>query len=137
MATRLSVASRNAALTSITAQLDAGTSNGYIQIRSGSQPASITTAATGTLLGTLTLSDPAFGAASNGSITANVIGNDTADASGTAGWFRAYNSNGQAVIDGSITSIGGSGDMNMSDITVMSGSPLSIAGWTIDFPETS
>jgi hypothetical protein len=136
MTTRVSVTARNAALTSMTAQLDAGSSAGYIQIRTGSQPGSIATAATGTLLGTLDLSDPAFNTPVNGAATARTIASDTADASGVAGWFRAYNSSGQAVIDGSITAVSGGGDMTMNDTQVMTGSPISISVWTLSLPES-
>lgn len=69
--------------------LDGGT--GRINVYTGSQPATADTAATGTLLGTLTLSSDAFGASSSGTITANAITSDSAaDASGTPGYIRAY-----------------------------------------------
>ena len=87
---RLSVAARNAACDAIVALVDSGPGPGTIKIRSGSAPA-VNAASTGTLLATLTFSDPAFGAASGGTATANSITSDSnADADGTAGHFRVY-----------------------------------------------
>lgn len=134
MATRIGTSAATAAVDAVSALLNAGT----VEIRTGSQPASVGTAATGTLLGTLTLSATAFGAATtaNPSVaTANAITGDTsADASGTAGWFRAYRSAGNgstAIIDGSITASGGGGDMIISNVNVVAGGTLDITEWTI------
>lgn len=138
MATRISTAAAKAGLDSIVALLDGGAGAGYIEIRTGAQPATVGTAATGTLLGTLTLTDPAFGAATNASpavATAAAITSDTdADASGTAGWFRAYDSAGTAVIDGSITGTGGGGDMELDDTNIVAGGTIAISSWTISMP---
>lgn len=135
MATRISTAARNAAADGVVDLLDAGLAAGYIQIYTGTQPATPNTAATGTLLGTLTLSDPAFGAAASGTATAAAITDDTsADASGTAGWFRALDSNANPVIDGSITGIGGGGDMEMDDTNIVAGGVISVTSWTVTMP---
>ena len=69
MATRLPTAARNAACDAVVDLLDAGAGAGTIKIYTGSQPASANDAASGTLLATITLSDPAFGAASTGVAT--------------------------------------------------------------------
>ena len=135
MVTRISISARNAAVDGIAALLDASASVGSIEIRSGAQPATPATAASGTLLGTLTLSDPAFGTASNGTATANAINDDSnADASGTAGWFRAYDGNSNAVIDGSITGTGGDGDLELDDTNIVAGGVISVTSWTITMP---
>lgn len=137
MATRISTASRNAAADAIAALVDAGVAAapGFIEVREGAQPATPQDAATGTLLGTLTLSDPAFGAAANGVVTANAIADDTnADASGTAGWFRAYDSDAVAVIDGSITGVGGGGDLELDDTNIVTGGVISVDSWTMTMP---
>lgn len=135
MATRISNAARSAAADAIVDLLDAGSGAGYIQIRSGSQPASVATAASGTLLATLTLSDPAFGAAANGVATASAITGDTsADATGTAGWFRVYDSNNTAVIDGSVTATGGGGDMTLNSVSIVAGGAVNVTAWTVTMP---
>lgn len=132
MATRISTAARNAAVDGVVDLLDGGAGAGYIEIRTGSQPASVGTAATGTLLATLPLSDPAFGAASSGTATASAITDDTsADATGTAGWFRAYDSAGTGVIDGSITATGGGGDLTLNSTSVVTGGLVEVTAWTV------
>lgn len=136
MATRIGIAAAQAAVDAVVDLLDAGAGAGYIEIRTGSQPATVATAASGTLLATLPLSDPAFGAASSASpsvATASAITSDTnADASGTAGWFRAYDSNAVARIDGAITTTAvGTGDMLLDDTNIVAGGTVAITAWTV------
>jgi hypothetical protein len=132
MTSRISASARNATVNAITALLDAGPAAGTIKVYTGSQPATADTAATGTLLGTLTLTDPAFGAASAGSATAAAITGDTsADATGTAGWFRALDSTGAAVLDGSITATGGGGDLQLNSVSIVAGGTINVTAWTI------
>lgn len=135
MAMRLTTATRNAIVNALTALLDAGAGAGYVEVRTGTQPASANDAASGTLLATLTLSDPAFGSAAAGTATANAVTDDSsADATGTAGWFRAYDSAGNAVEDGSITGTGGGGDMELNDTAIVSGGVVAISSWSITAP---
>jgi hypothetical protein len=139
MATRITQAAAKAAADAVVDLLDAGAAAGYIEIRTGSQPATANTAASGTLLATLPLSDPAFGAATTASpsvATASAITSDTnADASGTAGWFRAYDDNDVAVIDGSITTTAvGTGDMLLDDTNIVAGGTVAITAWTVSMP---
>lgn len=135
MVTRISNAARSAAADGVVDLLDAGAGPGTIQIRTGAQPATVATAATGTLLGTLTLTKPAFGSAVNGVATAVTITGDTsADATGTAGWFRALDSNGNAIIDGSITATGGGGDLILDNVSVIAGGTINITSWTVTQP---
>lgn len=135
MATRIANGAAAAAVDAVVDLLDAGAAAGYIEIRTGTQPASVGTAASGTLLGTLPLSDPAFGAATSANpavATAAAITSDTnADATGTAGWFRAYDSNAVAVIDGSITATGGGGDMELDSTSIVAGGTIAVSSWTV------
>lgn len=89
MTVRMSTGLRNYVLDSgLKAAFDA---DGRINIYTGSQPADADTAASGTLLGTLSMAATGIGAASAGSSTWAAITSDTsADASGTAGWGRIY-----------------------------------------------
>jgi hypothetical protein len=138
MATRISTAAAKAACDAVVDLLDGGAGAGYIEIRTGSQPATVATAASGTLLGTLTLSDPAFGNATTASpsvATASAITSDTnADATGTAGWFRAYDSAGTAIIDGSVTATGGGGDLTLDSTSIIAGGTIAMTSWTISMP---
>ena len=132
MATHPANVARNAAVNAITALLNSG---GTVQIRSGAQPANADTAASGTLLGTLTLSATAFGSAASGTATANTItGDSSADATGTAGWFRALTSGAAAVIDGSITATGGGGDMQLDSVSIVASGTINVTAWTITLP---
>jgi hypothetical protein len=135
MVTRLSNAVRSAMADAWVDSVDGGTGAGYVQIRSGAQPATVATAATGTLLATLTYSDPAFGAAVNGVATANAITGDTsADATGTAGWFRVFDSANTAIFDGAITATGGGGDMTLDNVSIVAGGAVNITSHTVTQP---
>lgn len=136
MPTRITNAAARAAVAAIAALLNGGT----VRIYTGTQPAEADAAPTGTLLATCTLGNPAFGAATDanpgGRVTANAITGDTSiDTGGTAGWFRAFNSGGTAVIDGNITATGGGGDMTLADVNLVQGGTFSVTGWTITMPE--
>lgn len=131
LATRISQAAQDAALDTFTALLDGG----YIEIRTGSQPTNPDTAASGTLLATITLNSPAFGASSAGVASADISGvNDTAVADGTAGWCRAYTSGAAAVMDGSCSASGGGGDVQLVSVAVTTGQTLTVVSWTIELP---
>lgn len=126
MATRISTGARDAAAAAIGALLNGGT----VELRTGSQPATPGTAATGTLLATLSLSATAFGSPSTGTITANAITQDaSADASGTAGWFRGLSSGGTAVIDGAVGT-----EMTLNNTSIVAGGTVSVSSWTITMP---
>ena len=91
MATRISVAAQNAAADAVVDIVDTGTGVGFIEIRSTTEPATLATASGGTRLATCDFAATAFGAASSGVATAAAIVSDTsAEASGDAGYFRAY-----------------------------------------------
>lgn len=104
MTYRLSNAAASAAADAVVDLVDGGASFGTIKVYTGSAPAGPGSAATGTLLLTFTLKDPAYGSASNGVATLDVTGGITATgvAAGTAGWFRVADSNGTAVFDGTV-----------------------------------
>lgn len=132
MATRLPTASRNAACDAIVDRVDGGAGAGTLQVRTGAQPASANDAASGTLLATLTLNDPAFGAASTGVATLDVDPELTATAvaDGTAGWFRVLDSTGATVFDGSITATGGGGDLTLATTTITTGLTVRVTSGT-------
>lgn len=135
-ATRLSTAVRNAMVDGMVDLADAGSGAGTVEIRDGSQPAGPASSASGTtLLATLTLGDPAFGAASGGTATAaSITGDNSADASGTATWFRVKDSSGNALWDGSCSESGGGGDMILDDTDIVMGGEVNISSWTVTQP---
>ncbi len=133
MALRLATSARNAACDAIVDLLDAGAGAGTIAIRTGAQPTNVGDADGGTLLGTCTFSDPAFGAAATGVATASAITSDSvADNSGTAGHFRAKDSNAAIVFDGTCGQ--GSGDLSFDNSAIVAGGIIAITAFTITVP---
>lgn len=134
MATRITNAAQDAANDAVVDLIDAGGA-GTLEIRTGAQPADADDAATGTLLGTLTFSSPAFGSSTGGTAAANAItGDPSADATGTAGWFRAKSGAGTTVFDGNITATGGGGDMELNTVNITAGGPIEVTSMTFSFP---
>lgn len=90
MTLKRSIGLRNASIDSgFGPAFDGG--SGRINVYTGAQPADAETAASGTLLATLTLASDAVAAASGGAAAFNSITADSAaDASGTPGWARFY-----------------------------------------------
>lgn len=133
MAYRLSSDTRSKACDAIVDDIDAGAGAGTIAIRTGAQPTNVGDADTGTLLGTLTFSDPAFGAAATGVATADAITSDSsADASGTAGHFRIKDSSPAIHSDGTCGL--GSGDLSFDNNVIVAGGTIAIASMTITSP---
>ncbi len=125
----------------LTVLLDAGAGAGVIEIRTGAPPADCETADSGTLLGTLTLTDPAFPTSADQApgarATASAITDDSsADATGTAGYFRAKDSNGVVVIQGTAGESADTPDLTLDDKTIVTGQTISITAWTIDQAES-
>jgi hypothetical protein len=126
----LSTLAANAAGNALLGLINTGSlnANGYLEIRTGTKPVSVQTAATGVVLATLPFSNPAFSTFTNSKATANTIGNAThIPTSNVAGWFRIYNRDGAAILDGDITIIGGGGDIEFDDINFIQGGTISIA----------
>lgn len=129
-----------AACNAIVDQLDQGAGAGTLKIYGGSVPADADAALGGaTLLATLTLSDPAFGAAADNTgkatATASAITSDaTADATATATFFRATDSNGLAIIQGSVGTSGA--NLNLNSTAIQAGAEVAVTAWTYDVSET-
>ena len=128
MAIAYSTTVRNNKMDQVTAAVDGGAGAGLLRIYDGTRPASGGTATT--LLAELTLSDPSFGAAASGVITANSITGDTsANATGTATWFRIVDSNGTFIIDGSVGTSGS--DLNLDAVSITTGDTVNVSSLTI------
>lgn len=133
MAFRLASDTRNRACDAIVDDIDFGSGAGTIAIRTGAQPTNVGDADSGTLLGTLTFSDPAFGGASVGVASASPITSDTsADASGTAGHFRIKDSSGNIHSDGTCGQ--GTGDLSFDDNTIVAEGTIAISSMQITVP---
>lgn len=117
---------RNAMLDAITTF--AGNS-GKIRIYSGTQPATGGTATT--LLAELTANATFAPAASGGVLTLNAITADSsADATGTASWFRLLKSDGTTIVfDGTVGTSGA--DLNLNTTSIVTAANVAISSFTI------
>jgi hypothetical protein len=105
--------------------------NGFIDIYDGAQPTNADTAVGAQVkLARLTFGATAFGAASNGVATANAIGSDaSADATGTAAWFRVLKTDGTTVLwDGSVGTSGS--NININSTAIQSAAAVSCSSFT-------
>lgn len=130
MTIKLSTAVRNARLDAIETAIGA---SAVLKIRSGSAPANISDADSGTVLATLNLPSDWMAAASGGAKALAGTWQDTsADAGGTAGHFRIYASDGTTQhIQGTVTATGGGGDLTLDNIVLAAGQTVSITSFTL------
>ena len=109
--------------------------NGYLRIYSGTQPATADTALSGnTLLAELRFNATAAPAASSGVLTFNAFTPDSsADATGTASFFRAFKSDGTTVVfDGNVGTTGSTSCLEMATTTITAGVQISVTSFTHD-----
>lgn len=128
MALGFSTTLRNNILDEITA-LAGGSA--ILRVYSGTQPA--TGGAETTILAQLTCNATFAAAASSGVLTLNAISSDTsANATGTATWFRIYQSDGTThVMDGTVsTTAAGTGDLQLDDTAIVLGGTVAISSAT-------
>ncbi len=129
MAMTLPNASRSAMCDALVDLVDGGAGAGTIEIKTGASTVAGTNEAA-----TLTFSDPAFGAASNGVATANSITSDTSATGGTASHCTVFDSNSAAVWQGTVTATSGGGDVELSSTTIGAGATVSISSMTVTVP---
>ena len=128
MALTLENATRSAACDAVVDLLDAGSADGYVEIR---------TSGGTTLLVSIDFNDPAFGAAANGVATVSVspsAPSATAAADGDAAVCRFYDSDDTLIMSGTVTATGGGGDITIADVTIASGATVTITGGTVTMP---
>lgn len=108
---------RNTLATAISTAVDAGAGAGKLVIMTSGDVE----------VATLTFSDPAFGAASSGAITANAITDDASATGGTAALFKVEDSNAVEVYRGTVTATGGGGDLELSSLTIAATDTVSVS----------
>jgi hypothetical protein len=130
MAIKLSVAVRNARLDAIETAIS---TSAVLKIRTGTVPTNIVDADAGTVLATLNLPSDWMAAAASGSKAKSGTWQDTtADATGTAGHFRIYASDGTTQhIQGTVTATSGGGDMELDNTSIASGQQVTITTFTL------
>lgn len=142
---QISTTARNAACDAIVDLLDAGSGAATLEIWeavAGSNPPA--TPATSIsddntnykLLAVLTFSDPAFGSSSSGTATASSITQDSSvNKSGTAEFWRAKDSDGNCVMQGSCGTSGA--DLNFNTTTFVQGGVCQVTSFTVTVPAGS
>lgn len=123
---------RNNMLDEITTRAGA---SGKLRIYSGTQPTNADTAVgTQTLLAELTCNATFAPAASGGVLTLNAITSDSsANATGTATWFRITDSAGTTtVLDGDVSTVAaGTGDLQLDSTSITAGQTVNVTSFTI------
>lgn len=130
MAEKINAAARNRQADSVGDDLNSGT----LKLYTGAQPASADDAASGTLLVTINLPADAMAAAASGVAAKSGTWSGVAVASGDAEWFRTANSAASRNYDGSVTATGGGGEIELDDISIVSGQTVLINTFTITQP---
>lgn len=117
---------RDAMMDAITTRAGA---SALLRIYEGTRPA--TEGAEGTLLAELTCNSTFAPAAVDGVLTLNAITDDSsANATGTAEWFRIYQSNGTTfVLDGDVGTSGS--DLNLTSTSIVATQSVSISSFVI------
>lgn len=123
--------------------VDVGTTNpsATLVIYSGTPPANVDTALSGnTILAELAMSSPAFGAAADATpgatATASAITDDSsANATGTASFFRILDRDETPKIQGAVTATGGGGELEINSVAISSGAAVTITSLTVTMPE--
>ncbi|WP_424894452.1 hypothetical protein [Tepidimonas sp. HKU79] len=130
MAIQFSVEVRNARLDAIDTAIGASP---IMRIRTGAPPASCATADSGTVLAALTLPSDWMAAAASGSKSMTGTWQDSAaDASGTAGHFRIYDSTGTTChLQGTVTATGGGGDLQVDNVNFATGQQFTVTSFTL------
>ena len=124
----------NKALTQYKDDLDAGSGPGTAKIYSGTIPATPETAATGTLLAELVLTKPC-GVVAGKKLTFSAITQDLeANNTGYAGYVRLSDSDGNAVIDGDVTSTNGTGVLKLNVTLITALGPVFINSFELSIP---
>jgi hypothetical protein len=130
MTIKLSVAVRNAELDAIETAI--GTS-AKLMIYTGSAPANITDAATGTKLAEFDLAADWAANASGGSKNFNNLPLATTGlAAGNCGYYRIYASDGTTCHwQGTVTATGGGGDMTVDNVSVAVGQNIQVTSFSL------
>lgn len=130
MAVQLSTTVRNARLDAI--ETAVGTI-AVLKIRTGSAPANCATADSGTVLATMTLPSDWMAAAGSGSKAKTGTWQDTsADATGTAGHWRLYASDGTTChAQGTCTITGGGGDLELDNTSIATAQSVTVTTFTL------
>lgn len=132
MAIQLSVTARNARLDAIESSVGTAPILRIYDLTAGA-PANCAAAITATLLAEMTLPSDWMAAASNGAkALAGSWADSSANAAGTADFFRVFESTGTTChIQGTVTATGAGGDMTLDNTSIASAQAVSITSFTL------
>lgn len=132
MALQLAESVRNARLNAIETDTGVSAILKIYDLTAGA-PANCAAAITGTVLATINLPSDYFNAASSGSITKLGTWSDaSADATGTADFFRLFKTDGTTCqIQGTVTATGGGGDMELDNTSIAAGQTVTVTTFTL------
>jgi hypothetical protein len=107
-----------------------------LRIYTGSQPGDTAASATGTLLAEMELPSDWLAAASGGQKAKSGTWQDlSANAGGTAGYFRIWDNPGTTChLEGSVSDTLGSGNLKLDTTTIVSGQTINVTGFTLQAP---
>lgn len=130
MALSFTTTLRNNRLDEITAAVGG---SGLLRIYAGTAPANVgASLGSATLLAELTCNATFAPAASSGTLTLNSITQDSsANATGTASFFRLATSAGTAIVQGTVTATSGGGDLELNTTAISSGAAVSVTSFVI------
>ena len=131
MASAIDTAATNAATTAFATTAGAGTT---VEVRTGAAPSTPETAATGTLLATVTIGTWSGTSDGTGNITAPDPAGVMIAASGQAAHFRLKTSGGTALMDGTVGTSGA--DLNLDSVSLVAGGTLNLGAPTLTLPVT-
>lgn len=115
---------RNALADLVVDAIDAGSGAGYLRFDTSGDSE----------VATCAFSDPAFGAASSGTATANAISSDTSATGGTVAKGKFYDSNNTLILTCSVTATGGGGDIEITSVAVGATDTVSVSSLTYSAP---
>lgn len=129
MTVQLAVSVQNARNDAI--ETDVGVS-ARLKLRTGAQPANCATADSGTVVADMTLPSDWMAASSGGVKSKLGTWQDlSADASGTVGHYRIYDSTGTTCkLQGSVTLTGGGGDMTLDAVAVLITQQITVTSYS-------
>lgn len=107
---------------------------GTLEIYTGSQPSDQNGAPSGSLLATVNIPSPAFGAAVAGVITNNAGWADAATATGTAGWARMISADTLKTFDATVTDVPGGNNLLISTVDIVISNVVGVNSLTITIP---
>lgn len=121
--------------------LDGGTGPGYFDVYTGAKPATLGDAETGTKLSRMIFQATAFGSATDGGGKATVdlssamVTDDDAEATGTPGYFRAYDGDDTPLFQGTCGVAGSGAMMIVTKSTITLNDDVDCDSFILDFAE--